>query len=44
PAPRFSATPTSVRSGPALPGADTEAVAADWDLPGLPTTGKETTG
>ncbi|MER6232451.1 CaiB/BaiF CoA-transferase family protein [[Kitasatospora] papulosa] len=44
PAPRFSATPTSVRSGPALPGADTEAVAADWGLPGLPTTGKETTG
>ncbi|MBZ6114603.1 MULTISPECIES: CaiB/BaiF CoA transferase family protein [Streptomyces] len=34
PAPRFSATPTSVRTGPALPGADTEAVARDWDLPG----------
>ncbi|MEU9478206.1 CaiB/BaiF CoA-transferase family protein [Streptomyces sp. NPDC048191] len=30
PAPRFSATPTSVRTGPALPGADTEAVARDW--------------
>ncbi|MEU0159682.1 CaiB/BaiF CoA-transferase family protein [Streptomyces sp. NPDC006261] len=35
PAPRFSATPVSVRSGPALPGADTDAVAADWDVPGL---------
>ncbi|MFJ8853842.1 CaiB/BaiF CoA transferase family protein [Streptomyces sp. NPDC102437] len=35
PAPRFSATPASVRGGPALPGADTEAVAADWDVPGL---------
>ncbi|MGW0780994.1 CaiB/BaiF CoA transferase family protein [Streptomyces sp. NPDC002913] len=44
PAPRFSATPVSVRSAPALPGADTESVAADWDVPGLLTTGKETTG
>ncbi|MFJ8863114.1 CaiB/BaiF CoA transferase family protein [Streptomyces sp. NPDC102451] len=44
PAPRFSATPVSVRSGPALPGADTEAVAEEWGLPGLLTTGKETTG
>ncbi|MFJ2434887.1 CaiB/BaiF CoA transferase family protein [Streptomyces anulatus] len=35
PAPRFSATPVSVRGGPALPGADTAAVAADWDVPGL---------
>ncbi|WNF30609.1 CaiB/BaiF CoA-transferase family protein [Streptomyces sp. C11-1] len=35
PAPRFSATPVSVRSGPAQPGADTAAVAADWDVPGL---------
>ncbi|PWS43013.1 carnitine dehydratase, partial [Streptomyces sp. ZEA17I] len=35
PAPRFSATPASVRSGPARPGADTDAVAADWDVPGL---------
>ncbi|MGW0585182.1 CaiB/BaiF CoA transferase family protein [Streptomyces sp. NPDC002920] len=33
PAPRFSATPTSVRSGPAGPGADTAAVARDWDVP-----------
>ncbi|MFI6357867.1 CaiB/BaiF CoA transferase family protein [Streptomyces sp. NPDC050743] len=33
PAPRFSATPTSVRTGPALPGADTEAVARDWGIP-----------
>ncbi|MEU9760395.1 CaiB/BaiF CoA-transferase family protein [Streptomyces sp. NPDC047987] len=35
PAPRFSATPVAVRGGPARPGADTEAVAADWDVPGL---------
>lgn len=35
PAPRFSATPVSVSGGPALPGADTAAVAADWDVPGL---------
>lgn len=33
PAPRFSATPTRVRTGPALPGADTEAVARDWETP-----------
>ncbi|QDY79934.1 CaiB/BaiF CoA transferase family protein [Streptomyces qinzhouensis] len=33
PAPRFSATPGSVRRGPALPGADTESVARDWGLP-----------
>ncbi|MFE1070266.1 CaiB/BaiF CoA transferase family protein [Streptomyces sp. NPDC058783] len=33
PAPRFSATPTAVRTGPALPGADAESVARDWDLP-----------
>ncbi len=38
PAPRFSATPTTVRTGPALPGADTEAVARDWDVPRLATT------
>ncbi|WP_369231559.1 CaiB/BaiF CoA transferase family protein [Streptomyces sp. R21] len=35
PAPRFSATPTSVRSGPAQPGTDAEAVARDWDVPHL---------
>ncbi|MGX1668259.1 CaiB/BaiF CoA transferase family protein [Streptomyces sp. NPDC055400] len=35
PAPRFSATPTSVRSGPAQPGADTAGVARDWDVPSL---------
>ncbi|CAM5612208.1 CoA transferase OS=Streptomyces fumanus OX=67302 GN=GCM10018772_34440 PE=4 SV=1 [Streptomyces fumanus] len=35
PAPRFSATPTAVRTGPARPGADTEAVARDWDVPAL---------
>lgn len=35
PAPRFSATPASVVSGPALPGAHTESVAADWGVPAL---------
>jgi alpha-methylacyl-CoA racemase len=35
PAPRFSLTPTSVRTGPALPGADTADVARDWDVPRL---------
>ncbi|MFF1356097.1 CaiB/BaiF CoA transferase family protein [Streptomyces sp. NPDC058297] len=35
PAPRFSDTPTAVRSGPAQPGADTAAVARDWDVPSL---------
>ncbi|MGW0605947.1 CaiB/BaiF CoA transferase family protein [Streptomyces sp. NPDC002640] len=35
PAPRFSATPTSVRTGPARSGAGTEEVARDWDLPAL---------
>ncbi|GAT82971.1 carnitine dehydratase [Streptomyces sp. F-3] len=35
PAPRFSATPTAVRSGPARPGADTACVARDWDVPAL---------
>ncbi|MFH8891056.1 CaiB/BaiF CoA transferase family protein [Streptomyces sp. NPDC090054] len=35
PAPRFSATPTAVTSGPARPGADTGSVAADWDVPAL---------
>ena len=35
PAPRFSATHTSVRSGPAQPGADTADVARDWDVPCL---------
>ncbi|GGX07510.1 CoA transferase [Streptomyces malachitofuscus] len=34
PAPRFSATPAAVRTGPARPGADTDDVARDWDLPG----------
>ncbi|MFB6604468.1 CaiB/BaiF CoA transferase family protein [Streptomyces noursei] len=36
PAPRFSATPGTLRRAPALPGADTEEVARDWQLPGLP--------
>ncbi|MFE5192313.1 CaiB/BaiF CoA transferase family protein [Streptomyces sp. NPDC056601] len=35
PAPRFSATPTTVRSGPAQPGADTAGVARDWGVPSL---------
>ncbi|AGS72944.1 CaiB/BaiF CoA transferase family protein [Streptomyces collinus] len=35
PAPRFSATPTQVRSGPALPGAGADTVARDWGIPGL---------
>ncbi|MFS8202820.1 CaiB/BaiF CoA transferase family protein [Streptomyces sp. CWNU-52B] len=35
PAPRFSATPTTVRGGPALPGSGTEDVARDWDVPDL---------
>ncbi|MEU2064851.1 CaiB/BaiF CoA-transferase family protein [Streptomyces sp. NPDC013455] len=37
PAPRFSATPTTVRTGPARPGAHTEAVARDWGIPAPPT-------
>ncbi|MEV6952580.1 CaiB/BaiF CoA-transferase family protein [Streptomyces sp. NPDC051183] len=35
PAPRFSATPSTVTSGPARPGADTGSVAADWGVPAL---------
>ncbi|MFJ8604041.1 CaiB/BaiF CoA transferase family protein [Streptomyces shenzhenensis] len=35
PAPRFSATPTAVRTGPALPGTGTADVARDWDVPRL---------
>ncbi|KQX50898.1 MULTISPECIES: CaiB/BaiF CoA-transferase family protein [unclassified Streptomyces] len=35
PAPRFSATPGTLRTGPALPGADTAAVARDWSVPAL---------
>ncbi|MGW4033913.1 CaiB/BaiF CoA transferase family protein [Streptomyces sp. NPDC004838] len=37
PAPRFSATPGSIRTGPAVPGADTADVARDWDVPSLAT-------
>jgi alpha-methylacyl-CoA racemase len=33
PAPRFSATPGTIRRGPALPGADTDEIIRDWDLP-----------
>ncbi|MEV3853607.1 CaiB/BaiF CoA-transferase family protein [Streptomyces sp. NPDC050095] len=35
PAPRFSATHTAVRTGPAQPGADTADVARDWGVPEL---------
>ncbi|MFE5740052.1 CaiB/BaiF CoA transferase family protein [Streptomyces celluloflavus] len=35
PAPRFSATPSTVRRPPAQPGADTEEIARDWQVPGL---------
>ncbi len=35
PAPRFSVTPGSVRSAPALPGAHTDEVARDWGVDGL---------
>ncbi|MFE5901711.1 MULTISPECIES: CaiB/BaiF CoA transferase family protein [unclassified Streptomyces] len=37
PAPRFSATPGTLRTGPALPGADTAEVARDWAVPSLHT-------
>ncbi|MET9296088.1 CaiB/BaiF CoA-transferase family protein [Streptomyces sp. NPDC003077] len=35
PAPRFSRTPGALRRPPALPGADTEEVARDWQVPAL---------
>ncbi|MFI1200512.1 CoA transferase (plasmid) [Streptomyces sp. BHT-5-2] len=35
PAPRFSATPGTLRRPPAQPGADTEEVARDWRVPSL---------
>ncbi|WP_367319535.1 CaiB/BaiF CoA transferase family protein [Streptomyces sp. HUAS ZL42] len=35
PAPRFSATPTTVRTGPARPGTGAEDVARDWGIPHL---------
>ncbi|WP_281155061.1 CaiB/BaiF CoA-transferase family protein [Streptomyces sp. HYC2] len=41
PAPRFSATPTAVRTGPARPGDGAAAVARDWDLPALLEDGKD---
>lgn len=40
PAPRFSATPGAVRRPPAQPGADTEDVARDWDVPSIRPEGK----
>ncbi|MEV7192876.1 CaiB/BaiF CoA-transferase family protein [Streptomyces sp. NPDC093510] len=43
PAPRFSATPTQIRTGPAQPGADTAEVAHDWDIPALATEQTEQT-
>lgn len=44
PAPRFSVTPGTLRTGPALPGADTAEVARDWAVPALesPTQTQET--
>ncbi|MBT3154351.1 CoA transferase [Streptomyces sp. CHD11] len=33
PAPRFSATPAGIRTGPALPGTGADSVARDWNLP-----------
>ncbi|MFJ4578026.1 CaiB/BaiF CoA transferase family protein [Streptomyces echinatus] len=44
PAPRFSATPTTIRTGPARPGADTAAVARDWGTPAHPTDDPVTDG
>ncbi|MFE1953015.1 CaiB/BaiF CoA transferase family protein [Streptomyces sp. NPDC059524] len=41
PAPRFSRTPTGVRSGPARPGAGTADVARDWGVPALDQTTTE---
>ncbi|MFB7455538.1 CaiB/BaiF CoA transferase family protein [Streptomyces sp. NPDC056188] len=41
PAPRFSATPTAVRTAPARPGDGAAAVARDWDLPARPEDGNE---
>ncbi|MFH9978770.1 CaiB/BaiF CoA transferase family protein [Streptomyces sp. NPDC017179] len=41
PAPRFSATPTAVRTAPARPGEGAAAVARDWDLPAHPEDGNE---
>ncbi|WP_326805206.1 CoA transferase [Streptomyces sp. NBC_01788] len=41
PAPRFSATPTAVRTAPARPGDGAAAVARDWDLPAFPEDGNE---
>ncbi|MEU5217558.1 CaiB/BaiF CoA-transferase family protein [Streptomyces sp. NPDC020807] len=41
PAPRFSATPGTIRRGPALPGADTAEVADDWAVPALKTQDQE---
>lgn len=48
PAPRFSATPTAVASGPARPGAHAAEVARDWAAPeveaaALPTEGAQST-
>lgn len=39
PAPRFSATPATLRRPPAPPGAHTAEVARDWDAPALTRTG-----
>ena len=42
PAPRFSVTPTAVRTAPARPGADTVEVARDWAVPALLDDDKDT--
>ncbi|MBZ6472801.1 CaiB/BaiF CoA transferase family protein [Streptomyces griseocarneus] len=41
PAPRFSATPGSLRRPPARPGAHTAEVARDWGVPGLEETDRQ---
>ncbi|OJF11122.1 CaiB/BaiF CoA transferase family protein [Couchioplanes caeruleus] len=41
PAPRFSATPGAVRTGPARPGADADEVARDWVVPSLNSENRE---
>ncbi|MET9427265.1 CaiB/BaiF CoA-transferase family protein [Streptomyces sp. NPDC003036] len=41
PAPRFSATPGTVRRPPAQPGADTDEIARDWGVPSIRTTGSD---
>ncbi|MFC8916512.1 CaiB/BaiF CoA transferase family protein [Streptomyces sp. NPDC057116] len=44
PAPRFSVTPGSVTRPPAMPGAGTDEVARDWDVPSIRTDDTRGTG